>query len=95
MRDHLPGDGPFESAPFGVAGGDQPSAGLGQLVGAMTELFHLTRQFGGQPDVAEGHPGLVGQVRQQPLLPGTQRVTGRHLDRDASQPSPHGRRPAS
>ena len=79
---------PLEPAPLGVAGGDQPAAGLGQLAGALAQLLHLARQLGGQPGVAEGQSGLVGQVGQQLVLAAAQRVPGRHRHRDAAEPFP-------
>ena len=41
VQDHLAGDRLFESAPFGVAGADQSTAGLAQLAGATAQLLHL------------------------------------------------------
>ena len=76
----------LESTPFRVACGDQASAGLGQLVGCASELLDLARQLGGQPGVAEGQAGLVGEVGQQPVLAGAQGSPGRHLDGDAAEP---------
>ena len=59
---NLTGDGPFESAAFRVTGGDQPTSGLGELVGAEAELLDLARQFGAQRRVAEGQSCLAGKL---------------------------------
>jgi hypothetical protein len=84
----LTGDGAFESAAFRVAGGDQPTSGLGEFVCAEAELLDLAGQFGGQRSVAEGQPCLVGKVGQEMVLCATQRVAGRHPHRDAAQSFP-------
>ena len=78
MGEDLPGDGPLETAPLGIAGADQPATGVTQLTSALAQLFHLTRQLDREPRVAERQSCLVGQVSEQLVLAVAQRMSGRH-----------------
>ena len=63
-RDHVAGDRTFDSASFGVAGADQPCAGLVQFMSVRSEPLDLGGELGGQLGIAERHGGLVCKVSE-------------------------------
>ena len=88
MGEDLPGDGPLETAPLGIAGADQTATRVTQLTSALVQPFHLARQLEGEPRIAKCQSCLVGQVSEELLLAPAQRMPGRHRQGDAPEAFP-------
>ena len=73
VRHHAERDGPFEPASLRVTRRDQSAPRLGQVVRADPELLDVTGELGGEPRVAKGPAGLVGEVGQQATVADAQR----------------------